>query len=313
MSSNADRLVVILSPPRSFSSVACAMLGQHPELYGVAETHLLAAETVGEWWGMCAEAGFPMADGLLRTIAELLFGGQAEATVRRAELWLRNRPDLACADVLRLLAERVQPRTLIEKSPVLVYRVEWMQRVAANFPNVRFIHLTRHPRGHAYSVAKHIRESRKFGQTPGWLVNLGWLEEDGRTLGRDYDPQRSWYALNRNIDSFLAILPRDRWLRVRGEDLLADPDRYLREIASWLDVRTDADAIARMKHPERSPFATIGPPGAWYGNDLFFLRDPQLRSRSDEAHDLEAPLEWRRDGAGFHPEVKTLARKFGYP
>src|SRR5262249_46194462 len=38
--------VFILCPIRSFSSVACAMLGQHPELYAFPELRLFNADTV---------------------------------------------------------------------------------------------------------------------------------------------------------------------------------------------------------------------------------------------------------------------------
>ena len=36
--------VFILAPPRSYTTLICAMLGQHPELYGLPELHLFIAE-----------------------------------------------------------------------------------------------------------------------------------------------------------------------------------------------------------------------------------------------------------------------------
>ena len=51
-------------------------------------------------------------------------------------------------------------------------------------------------------------------------------------------------------------------MRVRGEDLLGEPDTYLRKIAEWLGLRTDEEAIEAMKHPEQSPYACIGPENA---------------------------------------------------
>jgi hypothetical protein len=102
-------------------------------------------------------------------------------------------------------------------------------------------------------------------------------------------------------------------MRVRGEDLLRDPDRVLQDIAAWVGVRTDPEAIRQMKHPERSPFAFLGPPGARYGNDRFFLENPALRASSvTEALSVEGQLSWRNDGVEFCQEVKELAREFGY-
>jgi hypothetical protein len=79
-----------------------------------------------------------------------------------------------------------------------------------------------------------------------------------------------------------------------------------------LGLRTDATAIDCMKHPERSPYAFLGPPGARYGNDSFFLQNATLRPSRAVAHSLSGPLMWRNDGQGFSPEVKRLAREFGY-
>jgi hypothetical protein len=94
--------------------------------------------------------------------------------------------------------------------------------------------------------------------------------------------------------------------------LLADPDRHLRHIASWLGLRKDAGAIDEMKHPENSPFARFGPRNALLGNDPHLLRRPTLRSNHVEPQSLDEPLDWRKDGAGFLPKVKQLAREFGY-
>jgi hypothetical protein len=287
------------------------MLGQHPDLYGLAETHLLSVETVDEWWRRSAGAQFPMTHGLLRSIAEVVFGEQSAASVRRAAAWLRERSDWSSAEVLALLTEGVSPRTLVEKSPVVVFQAEWMQRAADTFPNARFVHLTRHPRSQALSVRKHVVKNARVGPVPGWLRTLGWSDGNG-TVFADFDPQRSWYALNANIDRFVTALTAERWRRIHGEDVLRDPYTTLTELASWLGMRTDAEAIEAMLHPERSPFAGFGPPGARYGNDLFFLCDARLRPGRAQAHSLDGPLEWRADGAGFASEVIELARRFGY-
>jgi hypothetical protein len=305
-------LVCVLSPPRSFSTVIAAMLGQHPQLYGLAETHLLSVSTLDEWWSSAGVASFPMTHGLLRSVAELVFGQQSEVSVRNAAALLRARSSWSSADMLALLADRVHPRTLVEKSPVLCFREEWMLRAAETFPNARFIQLTRHPRSQALSVRKHIRKSLELGRPmPLWLRNLGWSDGRGQ-LFPEFDPQRSWYTLNANIDGFVSKLPSDRWMRVRGEDVLRDPWSRLAEIASWLGIETDSVAVDAMLHPERSPFAGFGPPGAVYGNDLFFLCDARLRpERAAGAENLEDPLEWR-SAARFAPEVVALAQRFGY-
>ena len=41
--------IFILASPRSFTSLLCTMLGQHPEVYGVPELHLFLAENMAQW------------------------------------------------------------------------------------------------------------------------------------------------------------------------------------------------------------------------------------------------------------------------
>jgi hypothetical protein len=127
------------------------------------------------------------------------------------------------------------------------------------------------------------------------------------------DPQFGWYSINRTISEFLSLVPPDQSMRVRGEDLLAEPDQVLTGIAAWMGLRTDCQALERMKHPEQSPYAFPGPPGARYGNDNFFLENPIFRPRpAAEPLKLDGRLGWRNDGAGFCPDVQLLARQFGY-
>jgi hypothetical protein len=41
----SGRPLFILAPPRSFTSVICGMIGQHPQMYGLPEVNLFAGET----------------------------------------------------------------------------------------------------------------------------------------------------------------------------------------------------------------------------------------------------------------------------
>src|ERR1700692_2311632 len=110
------QILVILAPPRSFTSVVSAMLGQHPQTYGLAETHLFCGETMWEWWRQCDEATFDMDHGLRRVVAELFFGGQTEKNVSRAAGWLQRRAHFTTRLIFEELAKKVHPRILIDKS-----------------------------------------------------------------------------------------------------------------------------------------------------------------------------------------------------
>lgn len=310
----------ILAPPRSFTSVVGAMIGQHPQMYGLPEMHFFGYETVSDYWQACLLANYTMKDGALRAVAQLVFGGQSETTVKLARGWLRRRYHLTTGALLEQLAQRVHPKIFVEKSPNSLNRREPMSRMYEMFPEARFIHLVRHPRGHAESIMKFIGQRRKLGPIPRshWLIYLSTYPHTNDGQGRkvrpklDLDPQFGWYAVNANIHDFLKSIPEAQKLTLRGEEMLTDPDRTLREVCLWLGLRADNEAIEEMKHPERSPYACIGPAGARYGNDTFFLRNPVLRPAQAQEHSLKGPLSWRQDGREFAPRVKELARQFGY-
>jgi hypothetical protein len=284
--------LIILAPMRSYSTVVSAMLGQHPQMYSLLETHLFTCDTMRQWWSCYRNNHKLMGHGLLRAIAELIMGCQSEVTIELARRWIVRRLAWRTADVFRVLARRVDPLVLIDKSPLIVNRAEHLDRALTEFPKARFLHLTRHPLGFGRSFLK-------------------FFEDLGTSAAAD--PQVVWHRQHSNILNFLATVPQCQQLRMRGEDLLAAPDCHLAEIADWIGVRTTPDAINKMKHPEESPFACFGPANAlWGGGDSYFFRDPKLHSSKVKVSSLEGPLPWRRDGGEFSTEVRELAQQLGY-
>lgn len=286
----------ILAPPRSFTSVVCAMIGQHPELYGLPEVNLFAADTVGEldrWHGMRRR----LRHGLLRAVAELGLGGQDGETIDIAESWLGRNRDVRTAQIFGDLAVWAGPRGLVDKSPIYTIDDLALERIWEAFPGARFIHMTRHPVG----TLKSMRSLQDYVQKAGGLVaDRGGL-----------DPDKLWLQPHARVKEFLDSLPVDRWVRIRGEDLMGEPGLYLPQIAEWLGIRTDSAAIAAMMHPEMSPFARMGPPNARFGNDPGFMEQPALRpySRKPELLDDTPPA---GGGGGFSPALRHYANLFGY-
>lgn len=296
--------VFILAPGRSFTSIVCGMIGEHPDLYGVPELNLPLADTMEEWWALYWTGETGAAHGLLRTVAQVYFGEQTPTSIRRAARWLRRRSSWDTGELFRQLADDVQPATLVEKSPLIVADSQCLTRLGETFPGARFIHLARHPRTTGHSLLA-------TGWTRYWFLHRARSYDFG-TAPPTLDPQRMWCDEHMRIMRFLRSLPESRSYRVRGEDLLSDPESYLASIAQWLGVAADADSVGRMTHPERSTFASVGPPGARYGNDPSFLKSPYLRPYREDPPTLDGPLDWRRDGAGFSSETKLLARELGY-
>lgn len=300
----------ILAPPRSFTSVTCAMIGQHPQMMGLPETNLFARDTYREMMQL-----FRMrerfAHGLYRAMAELGLGEQNKQNIQVVKEWLERDTSVSTADIFKDLDAFASPRRLVEKSPLHVYNAESLERLHAAFPDAYYLHMTRHPRGTCESIYA-LRKSTTEGtqklvdKNPALANRVRKIKPDD-----ELTPENMWFDPHLKILEFLEQIPDSRQLRLRGEDFLSQPDRYLPRVAEWLGVSTDNDAIEAMKHPEESPFACFGPPNAWFGNDPGFLKDPALRPYTPKAQEFETPLSWNPE-LGFSDIVIELAEYLGY-
>jgi len=301
----------ILAPPRSFTSVICGMIGQHPQMYGLPEVNLFAAddyEGLGRLYRM--RPGFR--HGLLRAVAELGLDGQTDENIDVARKWLDEHHNATTADLYRDLVEWASPRRLVDKSPIYVYSPETLQRMSAAFPDACFIHLTRHPRATCESIHK-LRgvvaeglDKMQVGEKARKLIKSRYDR-----IAQVEDPDSMWLKPHIRIMEFLEGLPDSQQMRIKGEDYMSDPATYLKRIAEWLGISTDNVSIEAMKHPENSPFACYGPPSAKFGNDPSYLENPGFREYKPRQDSLEGVMEWDAD-VTFSEDLMQCAMYFGY-
>lgn len=302
--------VFILAAPRSFSSLVNAMIGQHPQLYGVPELNLFQCETVAEFNSGLSANGQKkspfwktMRHGLLRTIAQVYSGEQTDESIRMAERWLKLRTAFTAAEVFHELADAVAPLRIVEKSPGVLRHKSFMDRMLEAFPKARFIHLVRHPIPQGESVLK----------TKGGVgVLLALNSVDMRGIKAHLEPQMAWHDAQIQILRFLDGVPDDQFITLRGEDLMNDLDGVLPALCRWLGISDAPEAIEAMKHPENSPYSCMGPSTASLGNDVNFLKSPRLRPGKITVPALDSPLPWRDDKQMLHPRVQALAKALGY-
>jgi hypothetical protein len=293
--------LIILCPPRSYSSIVCAVIGQHPDCYGLPELNPFLADTLGEaWHGLIAFMGNFGRDGLVRALAQLHEGEQNPDTVARAKQWIGEHSSWPVRKLFDHIQELVGDRILVEKSPSTVFKREFLDRMLRTFPAANILHLVRHPRGTAESVM-------------GLRANFEGLNRLVANI-KTRDPEFTWRTMHDSIVAATEDLPLGQCMRLKGEALLANLDIYLPQICEWLDIRNDAKALNAMMHPERSPYARPGPPGASGGNDPNFLANPTLdRSRLAKLNEplLPGELSWRHADV-FEPATVKLAKRLGY-
>lgn len=300
----------ILAPPRSFTSLVNAMIGQHPSLLGLPELNLFLTDTMKEFWVGKGKDGnrkspyWPiMRHGLLRTIAHLYGGEQTIEGIAMAFRWIMVRREMSTGDIYKTICRKVSPLIPVDKSPAYIGQIQNLKRLHKCFPNARFIHLIRHPRGQCESVL-----NAKGGILMLMMAGSVDMTGDEPVI----DPQLAWYNGHIQIMNFLDTVPSGQWKRIIAEDLVVDADKGLTEICKWLKLKAGKHELREMKHPENSPFASVGPFNARLGNDINFLRSPALRPVRVKKYDLEEPLPWRPDNKPFDPKVIELARAYGY-
>ncbi len=294
--------VIILGSPRSFTSLICAMLGQHPQVYGVPELNLFIAETLKELIEELGGYRQIQIHGLVRTVSHLYAGEQTLLGVDMARRWMLTRLERTTAEIYYELCDKVFPLRIVDKSPVYSLKQEYLQRIKKAFPEAFYIHLVRHP----------LTQGESIMNVATGLMAILSNSIDYEVEPPVVDPQIGWYETQTNIMEFLKDIPDNHKLQLRGEDILNDKINYLKKICQWLGLFDDDSAIDAMLHPEDSPYACLGPVGAHLGNDINFLRSPELRNGNVKPGTLDKPLPWREDGKGFMEKVLDLARKFNY-
>jgi hypothetical protein len=289
----------VAAPARSHSSVIVTMLGQHPQLHSFPELILFRGERVGDLLEMAArDTLMPLKvkmAGLLRALAEEHEGKQSEESVARALVWLQMRADWPVADVFDHLLECAAPETGVEKSPENTGRDDYLDRMNTAYPRARYLHLVRHPAASVKSMYQ------AWWPTNRWNVQAELFHQF--CLG-------IWYHQHSRILRFANNLPESRYMRVRSEDIVNNPQETLPSVCRWLGIDDSQAAVGAMCHPEESAYARRGPGSAPCGNDPKFLDSPTLRP-SPIPVELPLPAEWVIDPWN-HLRILELAQQFGY-
>ena len=295
--------IFILASQRSFTSLFCAMVGQHPDVYGVPEINLFCKGTVSDLMRYAVGERQYMVHGLWRAVAQLYGGEQSLETVEMARRWLITRTHMTTGELYIELCKRVSPLRITDKSPAYAKNSRAMRRMRETFPHARYIYMTRHPRDQGKSV---------LGAPQAIATLFASDSVDYDSTPPTMDPQVVWYETQVKILEFLKTIPPEQQYQIRGELLVSDPQSHLAEICRWLGLAWNDEIYARMLRTEVSPYASMGPFGCQWGNNPGFQKSPAFRQSPIKATPLEGPLPWRKDNQPFRPKVLELAKQLGY-
>lgn len=284
-----SNVALILSSPRSGSTLLRAMLHGHPRLFAPPELNLMAFETMGQRAHWFSERGCGwLAKGLVTALAAAHRMPEAAA---RDQIRQWETTDTPVIDVYRSLVAGCGPALLVDKSPLYATHDGCILSALAHFENVRLIHLVRHPHAVIESLVR-MRFARVYAQGwPGWSPSP-WRYADN-----------VWWQANENIRTLLEQAPPGSQCTVRFEDLLARPAEVAADVCRHLGVDYHPGVLTpydgnRLASTGASAGPTLGDPN--------FLQHGRIES--------ERATEWRTIRLPFPMTTHTreLAARFGY-
>jgi hypothetical protein len=263
------QMIFILAPSRSFSTVFAALLDGHPDIFSFPEMLLFTAPTVGELMtnkripkNVKADFVLKRLSGIYRAVAAVHEGSQSDAAVERAVSWLEGRSSWPTTRLMDHLVETSGALVCVEKTPETIATDEALEACMKAYPEARYIHLTRHPIDTQRSMQKGHQQTLFRPLQPRALVAIC---------------ASAWYLGHARVVKALDELPQCRWVRVRGEDLLSEPNIWVPRLLDWMGLNWNDDITKRMLQTELWQFSGTGPSNQLFGGDLGYLKAPTLR------------------------------------
>jgi hypothetical protein len=199
-------------------------------------------------------------------------------------------PQRLYADVLTdLYAEIVEAtgaRVIVDSSKIATdaYLIATLTEI-----ELYVVHLVRDPRATAYSWARNKRKD------PGLALDMGKL---GPATSSAY-----WLRRNAVIEALLRPRLRDRYLRLRYEDFVADPRATVAELGALVGETVAHPPFVGERTVRLGPNHTVGGnPRRFSRGDIEIRPDDEWRSAMARVPRMLASL----------PAV-PLARRYGYP
>lgn len=228
----SNPLVFVTGASRSGTTLLNRVLGAHDAILGMNELHFF-----GEVWDP-NETKPPGSDGRVRLAAWILArqargvwgSGPTDTEREQARRLVSGLPPDASgfdvyAKVVASLAHAAGKRIACEQTPRNIF---YARRLLDGLPGARVIQLIRDPRAVVASQKnRHRRRRLGASNVPVREVVRVWL---------NYHPVTMAKLWARAADAGDALAGHPRFMRLRFEDLIEQPDRQIRALCEFLDV-----------------------------------------------------------------------------
>ncbi|TQV76053.1 amino acid adenylation domain-containing protein [Exilibacterium tricleocarpae] len=283
-----ERVLFILSPPRSGSTLLRVMLAGHPQLFAPPELELLAFDTLKQRRQAFSGPHKFWQEGVWLALmtANNMDLKQAQALMEEFEAG-----DMSIAAMYEFLQSSIAGEVLVDKTPSYAYSLDILQRAEHYFSNAHYIHLVRHPYGMIASF-----EKAQLDQ----LLFLNDHEHTTRQLA-----ELLWTGCHLNILEFLQTIPAARQQRVVFEKLVARPEEEMQRLCDFIDIPFDAALLQPYDGTQRRMSGGVHSESRMLG-DIKFADHRKI--------DRRVAVAWRSSIATdfLSARSKQVARVLGY-
>ncbi|HKU38220.1 MAG TPA: sulfotransferase [Polyangiales bacterium] len=223
-----DRLLFLISPPRSGSTLLQRMLGSHSQVFSFPEPHLITPLAFLGYHDLVDKAPYDHINAAeaIRTFVHALPNGEQDYL-----------------DALRAYADTMYGRMLsksgkryfLDKTPAYALVLPFL---TALYPEARYIVLTRHPLAIMSSYANSFFDGDWHG-------------------ANEFNP-----IVNRYVPAIAQLLknPVKHVLHVRYEQLVREPESELGRVFNFLDLKDEPGAVNYGDRYDSSTPAGMGDP-----------------------------------------------------
>jgi hypothetical protein len=271
--------IIIVATPRSGSSSLFAALTSHPDLWSLHSESRAVLDgpfhPKYRGWESHALTEQDLDPEIAPELRRRFFDGVGNLERiplgRFVPLRGRGKPEISPWIAALSRPFKRAPVRIAEKHIPNILRIRFLD---ALFPDARFLHLTREPFANLsalYRAWNHPARYKDFPLPEGFRIEgydgdswsfvfpPGWRSLEGSTLSEVCGFQ--WASCHERCLEDVARIDPARYLRVRFEDLIADPSGALSTIAAWaeLDPRPfrRLDGLPRINVTKRVPEVSV--------------------------------------------------------
>ena len=229
-------IIFIMSSPRSGSTLLQNILCRNTDIKGSEELHLLAYDTYRRREKSLSDEKLKhLLDGTGIVRSEIT-GMRAEIAQQVDKMYTKdNRPTTT---FYKEINKYMKGKTLIDKTPSYGYSIEVLRRINKLFPQAKFIHLGRDPRGCIKSMLDaNLQKIIPFTQGLG-------IEESKI-------PEILWQMCETNIRTFKEESFDRQWINLTYENLLNDTKKELEKISKFVGKKVSNEENKNGSKTER--------------------------------------------------------------